>query len=189
MLCVRRLFWKFTRMKKIIFTILLITGTHTLFAQYLHYWDNSRPRYVQPAEKPAAPPAVENKPVEIIKPAPPAPLPLTAPVKIQATTLIASTTVPFNAVTGPPKFDRPPMIFHDWPDKCPAFTGALPVLNSYVPPEIALIITEKFEGHLYSISSYKGPDNQPQYKLKICSGGMIKYEYADAKGRVMNEKK
>lgn len=175
-------------MKKIIFTILLITGTQSLFAQYLHYWDNSRPRYVQPSEKPAPP--VENKPVEITKPpVPPEPLPLTAPVKIDAMTLIASTTAPFNFVTGPPKFDRPPVIFHDWPDKCPAFTGALPVLNNYVPPEIALIITEKFEGHLYSISSYKGPDHKPQYKLKICSGGMIMYEYADAKGKVMTEQK
>jgi len=42
---------------------------------------------------------------------------------------------------------------------------------------------------LYSISSYKGPDNKPQYKLKICSGGRIKYEYADAKGQVITEQK
>jgi len=177
-------------MKKIIFTMLLIAGSHTLFAQYLHYWDNSRPRYAQPPEKPAPPPPVENKPVEIpTPPPPPKPLPLTAPVRLDAATLIVSTTVPFNSVTGPPKFDRPPMIFHDWPDKCPAFTGALPVLNNYVPPEIVLIINEKFEGHLYSISSYKGPDNKPQYKLKICSGGRIKYEYADAKGKLMGEEK
>jgi len=175
-------------MKKIIFTMLFIAGAHPLFAQYLHYWDNSRPRYQQPAAQPSAP--VENKPVEITKPpVKPAALPITAPVKLEAMTLIVSTTAAFNSVSGPPKFDRPPMIFHDWPDKCPAFTGALPVLNNYVPPEIQLIITEKFEGHLYSISSYQGPDNKPQYKLKICSGGMIKYEYADAKGNVMSGKK
>lgn len=175
-------------MKKIIFTMLLTAGAYPLFAQYLHYWDNSRPRYQQPAEKPSAP--VENKPTATIKPAvTPEVLPITAPVKPDAMTAIVSTTAPFNSVSGPPKFDRPPVIFHDWPDKCPAFTGALPVLNNYVPPEIQLIITEKFEGHLYSISSYKGPENTPQYKLKICSGGRIKYEYADARGNVMPGKK
>ena len=175
-------------MKKIIFTILLIGSAHLLFAQYLHYWDNSRPRrYTQQAEKSAPP--VETKPVEVKKPeVKEVPLPLTPALKIEPISLIASTNVPFNTVTGPPKFDRPPMIFHDWPHRCPAFTGALPVLNNYVPPEIALIINEKFEGHLYSISSYKGPDNQPQYKLKVCSGGMIKYEYADSKGNVVAEK-
>ena len=171
-------------MKKIIFTILFIGLVPTLFAQYLHYWDNSRRHYVQPAAKPAPPPTPE--PVEIKKPEP-APLPLAPPVKIEATTLITSTTLPFNTIPDPPKFDRPPMIFHDWPDKCPALSGSLPVFNNYVPAAIALIITEKFKGHLYSISSYQGPHNQLQYKLKICSGGMIKYEYADHKGNIISE--
>ncbi len=175
-------------MKKLILSILFIVGTHSLFAQYLHYWDNSRPRrYVQQAEKPAPP--VENKPVEVKKPeVKEVPLPLTPPVKIEPISLIASTNVPFNTVTGPPKFDRPPMIFHDWPDKCPGLTGAVPVLLNYVPAEIVLMVTEKYKGHLYSITTNKGADNKPEYKLKVCKNGMIRYEYANYKGEIMPDR-
>ena len=174
-------------MKNLIFTILLIGSSHFLFAQYLHYWDNSRPRrYVAPAtEKKATPPPPPETP-PVVKEDPP--MEITKPLKMDAKTLITNVTVAVNKVADAPKFIRKPVIFHDWPDRCPAFTGALPVLNNYVPPEIALIINEKFEGHLYSISSYKGPDNQPEYKLKVCSGGMIKYEYADSKGNVVAKK-
>ena len=176
-------------MKKIIFTVLLIGSSHFLFAQYLHYWDNSRPRgYVVPMAKKSAPQeAPKPEPAPVVKEDPP--MKITSPMKIDAQVLITGVTVAVNEVSKAPKFYRKPVIFHDWPDKCPAFTGALPVLNNYVPPEIALIITEKFEGHLYSISSYKGQDHKPQYKLKICSGGRIKYEYADAKGNVVGEEK
>lgn len=165
-----------------------MVSAQCLLAQYLHYWDNSRPRgYVESApEKPPPPPPPQPVAIPVVKEDPP--MEITKPLKIDAKTLITGVTASVNKVGDAPKFDRKPVIFHDWPDRCPAFTGALPVLNNYVPPEIALIITEKFEGHLYSISSYTGPDNKPQYKLKICSGGMIKYEYADAKGTVMDDK-
>ncbi len=139
-------------------------------------------------EKPAPPP-VETKPVEIKKPEEkPAPLPLTAPVRIEAITLIASTDAPSNTVTVPPKIVRPPTIFHEWPDKCPGLSGAVPVLLNYVPPEIVLIVTEKYKGHLYSISTNKGPADRPEYKLKVCKDGMIRYEYANYKGEIMADR-
>ncbi len=170
-------------MKKIIFTIFFIGSTHLLFAQYLHYWDHSRPpNYTAPVPEKNTPPAVINKPEENDPP-----IEITKPLKIDPITLVSAVWLPVNQVAVAPKFDRPPMIFHEWPDKCPALSGSLPVLDNYVPAEIVIIITEKFKGHLYSISSYNGPDNQLQYKLKVCSGGMIKYEYADHKGNIISE--
>lgn len=173
-------------MKKLIITILLMIGIHALQAQYLHYWDDSRPhRQAPPAEKPKPP--VEKEPEEIKMPEEIA-LEITKPWKVDAITLISFVTLPFNTVTIPPMIVREPMVFHDWPDKCPGLTGAMPVLINYVPAEIVLIVTEKFKGHLYSISTNKGPDNMPQYKLKVCEDGMIQYEYADYKGNIISEK-
>ena len=119
--------------------------------------------------------------------APPAPV-ITSLLKLKAPALISAVTLPFNHVVVPPMIVRAPMIFHDWPDKCPGLTGAMPVLINYVPAEIVLIVTEKFKGHLYSISTNKGPGNRPQYKLKVCEDGMIQYEYADYKGNIISEK-
>lgn len=175
-------------MKKIFFTILLLVGSHGLFAQYLHYWDNSQPRRnVQPAETPK--PAENPNPVEKPKPEEIVESPVILyPVKIDPKTLVSSIMVSFNTVTVPPKIIRPPMIFHDWPDKCPGLSGAMPVLNNYVPPEIVLIVTEKYKGHLYSISTNKGADNKPEYKLKVCKDGMIRYEFANFKGEIMADR-
>lgn len=172
-------------MKELIFTILLMTSIHYLQAQYLHYWDDSRPRRGQPVEKTR--PAVQEKPVEIKAPEE-IPIEITKPLRMNAPTLIRFVTLPHNTVNVPPLIVREPMIFHDWPDKCPGLTGAVPVLNNYVPATIVLIVTEKFKGHLYSISTNKGPDNKPQYKLKVCEDGMIQYEYADYKGNIISKK-
>ncbi|HZW70334.1 MAG TPA: hypothetical protein VFF57_05635, partial [Hanamia sp.] len=98
-----------------------------------------------------------------------------------------SVTASANFVVIPLLPVREPMIFHDWPDKCPGLSGAMPVLINYVPAEIVLIITEKFKGHLYSISTNAGPNNRPQYKLKVCEDGMIQYKYADYKGDIISE--
>ena len=174
-------------MKKIICTILLITLTQVLFSQYLHYWDNSRRRNAQPAEQSAPPP--ENKPVPVQQPEEkPAPLPIANPVTLSAATLVIATNIPFNTVSDLPKIYRPPMIFHDWPDKCPGLTGAVPVLLNYVPAEIVLMVTEKYEGHLYSISTNKSANGKPEYKLKVCKNGMIRYEYANYKGEIMADR-
>lgn len=170
-------------MKKIIFTILFIGSTHLLFAQYLHYWDHSRPRsYSAPMPEKNTPPTVIIKPKQDDPP-----MEIAKAVRIDPITLVSAIWLPVNKVADAPKFVREPVIFHEWPDKCPALSGSLPVFNNYVPAEIAIIITEKFKGHLYSISSYHGLHNQLQYKLKICSGGMIKYEYADHKGNIIPE--
>ena len=174
-------------MKKLLFTILLLSSSYTMKAQYLHYWDNSRPqRQAPPAQKPDTP--VETKP-EVVHPPAEIPLEITKPLRIVAVALISSVTLPFNHVSIPPMIVREPMIFHDWPDECPGLTGAVPVLINYVPAEIILIVTEKFKGHLYSISTNKGPGNRPQYKLKVCEDGMIQYEFADYKGNIITKKK
>ena len=168
-------------MKKIIFILLLIISTNHLFAQYLHYWDDSRPRRnTQAAPNPK--PAEKEKPVEIIAP----PI-ITNPVKIDPIILVSSVRVNSTGAIHAPKIIRPPIIFHQWPDLCPGLSGSIPVLNNYVPKEILLILKEKFKGHLYSISSYKGQGGKQEYKLKVCADGMIKYEYANAMGNIMPE--
>lgn len=170
-------------MKKLIFLLFLIMGTHALNAQYLHYWDDSKPqRPAAPAQKPDPP--VEKEPVAIEPPVEKPPE-ITKPLKIEAITLISSITVAANKVALLPEIIRKPVIFHDWPDKCPGLTGAVPVLMNYVPAEIVIIVSEKFKGHLYSISTNRGPHNRPQYKLKVCEDGMIQYEYADFKGNII----
>lgn len=174
-------------MKKLIITLVILFAANHLFAQYLHYWDNSkRERYVQPTEQ--APPPPPQAPAQPKPDVAPAPLPLTNPVKLDVPDLVSSTFVPFNTVTGPPKFDRPPMVFHEWPDKCPGLSGAVPVLLNYVPAEIVVIVSEKYKGHLYSICTNKGANNKPEYKLKVCKNGMIVYEYANYKGEIMADR-
>lgn len=160
----------------------MIISTNHLFAQYLHYWDDSRPRRNTPAAP--NPKLVEKeKPVEII-----APRIITDPVQIDPIILVSSVRIKSNGAIHAPKIIRAPLIFHQWPDLCPGLSGAIPVLNNYVPKEILLILKEKFKGHLYSISSYKGQDGNQEYKLKVCADGMIKYEYANAMGNIIPEK-
>lgn len=179
-------FGNLPRMKKIIFTIFLIISGHALQAQYLHYWDNSRPRRQSPpVHKTNTPVQKKAEPIKVIEKKPDPPV-ITSPVRLTAATLISAVTLPVDKVNNPPEIIREPVIFHDWPDKCPGLTGAVPVLINYVPPEIVLIVTEQFEGHLYSISTNKGPDNLSRYKLKVCEDGMIKYKYADFKGNIIS---
>ena len=168
-------------MKKIIFILLLIISTNHLFAQYLHYWDDSRPRRNTQAAPNPKPVEIE-KPMEII-----APTVITSPVKIDQIILVSSVRINSTGLTHAPKIIRAPLIFHQWPDLCPGLSGSIPVLNNYVPKELLLILKEKFRGHLYSISSYKGQDSRQEYKLKVCADGMIKFEFADAKGSIISE--
>jgi hypothetical protein len=174
-------------MKKLILALFLTICAHVLQAQYLHYWDDSRPRRrAQPAQK-QNPPAEKNlEPVKVIEKKPEPPV-ITSPLRLKAATLITAVTLPVNKVALLPEIIREPVIFHDWPDQCPGLTGAVPVLINYVPAEIVLIVTEKFKGHLYSICTNKGPDDMPEYKLKVCEDGMIKYEYADYKGNIISK--
>jgi hypothetical protein len=173
-------------MKKLAFLVCMLIGAHALHAQYLHYWDDSKPRRRSvPAPKPQQHP-VEKEIVDV-KPVIEAPPEIAPPLKIEAGALVTSVTLATNKITPLPEIVRKPVVFHDWPDKCPGLTGAVPVLINYVPAEIVIIVSEKFKGHLYSISTNKGPDNLPQYKLKVCEDGMIQYEYADYKGNIISE--
>ncbi len=175
-------------MKKWIIAAVIMICVHDLHAQYLHYWDDSRPRrQMRPAPKPEPPaekPVVVASPKEEVPPPPPV---IAKPVSVQVPVLIAGVTVAANFVVIPILPMREPLVFHDWPDKCPGLSGAMPVLINYVPAEIVLIVTEKFKGHLYSISTNTGPDNRPQYKLKVCEDGMIQYKYANYKGDIISE--
>lgn len=172
-------------MIKIICTLLLIISANSLFAQYLHYWDDSRPRRStrpvensKPAEKPKI--EVEQQKAEVI---------VLMPVFAQPISALAKPVyAPITNIQSIPKFIINSIVFHEWPDLCPGLSGSIPVLNNYIPKVILLILKEKFKGHLYSISSYKGPDNKQEYKLKVCEDGMIKYEYANAKGNVISKK-
>ena len=77
------------------------------------------------------------------------------------------------------------VVYHQWPDKCPAISGSIPVLANYVPREMVLKLTEIYKGHLYSISSIKVANNKSGYKLKVCENGEIKFEYADEHGEII----
>jgi hypothetical protein len=77
------------------------------------------------------------------------------------------------------------IVYHDWPDRCPAVSGSIPVLTNYVPNELKLKLTEIYKGHLYSITSLKLDNGNPGYKLKVCVKGEIKFEYADEGGNII----
>lgn len=79
------------------------------------------------------------------------------------------------------------VVYHDWPDRCPALSGSIPVLANFVPQELIPKLTEFFKGHLYSITSIKVADNKIQYKLKVCENGEIKTEYADESGNLIKK--
>src|SRR6185312_2915845 len=103
-------------MKKWIIAAIIMMCVHDLHAQYLHYWDDSKPRrQTRPAPKPEPPaetPVVVPPPKEET---PPPPV-ITKPVTMQASALIGAVTVPVNFVIIPILPVREPMIFHDWPD-------------------------------------------------------------------------
>ena len=78
------------------------------------------------------------------------------------------------------------IVYHEWPDRCPAATGSIPVLTNYVPREMVLKLTEIYKGHLYSITSFKAADGKLQYKLKVCVKGELNFAYADETGNIIS---
>jgi len=76
------------------------------------------------------------------------------------------------------------VVYHQWPDKCPAISGSIPVLANYVPREMVLKLTEIYKGHLYSITSLVTSGGKLQYKLQVCVKGTLTFEYADENGVV-----
>ena len=79
------------------------------------------------------------------------------------------------------------VVYHIWPDRCPAISGSIPVLTNYVPREMVLKLTEIFEGHLYSITSLTAENNKLNYKLKVCVKGELKFECADETGTIITK--
>ena len=74
------------------------------------------------------------------------------------------------------------IVYHQWPDRCPAISGSIPVLTNYVPSELVLKLTEIYKGHLYSITSLAAGNGKLQYKLQVCVKGELIFEYADENG-------
>ena len=79
------------------------------------------------------------------------------------------------------------VVYHDWPDRCPAISGSIPVLTNYVSRELVLKLTEIYEGHLYSITSLRNDNDKLQYKLKVCVKGELKFQYADETGNIITK--
>lgn len=92
--------------------------------------------------------------------------------------------VPFIKPEAPPP---PPVVYHEWPDKCPAAKGSIPILANYVPKEIMLKLREVYEGHLYSIMSLKGASGKMEYKLQVCDKGDLHFHYANENGVVIRK--
>lgn len=178
-------------MSKTVFTILFVIIYQCVVAQYIHYSDK---RNVQPAAPAQAAPkapqaALKTQPKDTIK------IIVRDTVKqvvhdtikiiVRDTIVIHDTVVVRDTIRLAPN----KIVYHHWPDKCPGLSGAVPVLLNYIPKEMVLKITEIFEGHLYSISSIKLAGNKIGYKLKVCEGGQIQYEYADEDGNIVTKQK
>ena len=69
--------------------------------------------------------------------------------------------------------------------QCPGMEGPLPVLINYVPPDIVEKFKNKFEGHVYSITTIKVSANQFQYKLKVCNNGEFVIRFVDTDGDIL----
>jgi hypothetical protein len=78
------------------------------------------------------------------------------------------------------------VVYHKWPDHCPAESGSIPVLSNYVPKEMVLKLTEFYKGHLYSITSLKDAKGLTIFKLKVCIKGELKFVFADEAGNIIN---
>ena len=92
---------------------------------------------------------------------------------------------PIKKTAEPEKPKEEKVVYHEWPDCCPGLKGAIPILVTYVPREIFLKLREKYKGHLYSIAGILVENRKQAYKLRICEGNDVKYEYADEEGNLM----
>ena len=70
-------------------------------------------------------------------------------------------------------------------NECPGMDASLPVLTNYVPGEIVTKFKEKFQGHVYSITSLKVSENELEYKLKVCYKGEFLTRFVDANGNIV----
>ncbi len=183
-------------MAKIVFTIFLIATVNVLFAQYVHYSDKRKITNTEPAAT-AAPKLIKDTTAKIIRDTVRIVVKDTVKVTVKDTirTVVHDTlkvmvrdTVEIVIHDTVNVCPTEKTVYHKWPDRCPGLTGAIPVLNNYIAPEMVLKLTEIYKGHLYSISSSKDANNKVQYKLKVCENGVIKFEYADENGTIISRK-
>ncbi len=70
---------------------------------------------------------------------------------------------------------------------CPGQTASLPVLTNYVLPELVTRMKERFNDHVYSITTLKSAQNKVQYRLKVCVKGQIRILLVDEEGNVVTK--
>jgi hypothetical protein len=92
-----------------------------------------------------------------------------------------------NKEAEPGKPGEEKVVYHEWPYCCPGIAGSIPILITYVPPELVLKLREKYQGRLYSIAGIKIDDKTHKYKLRICAGEEVEYAYADEEGNIITE--
>ena len=66
---------------------------------------------------------------------------------------------------------------------CPGLSASLPVLTNYVSPEFVTKMKERFDNHVYSITTLRISDSRFQYKLKVCVKGQFKILMLDEEGK------
>ena len=71
---------------------------------------------------------------------------------------------------------------------CPGRSASLPVLYSYVPPELVDKLSSRYKGHLFCITAIKSTINAAAYKLKVCATGEFKDIFIDSEGEVLEER-
>ncbi|MEO8414704.1 MAG: hypothetical protein ABI472_13645 [Ginsengibacter sp.] len=192
-------------MQRIILTIFLIVTVNSLFAQYIHYTDK---RHISSSNTPATttPTVMQETPKKIPRDTVKMIVRDTVKMEVRDTVkILVRDTV--KSVVHDVVHDTlrimvrdtieivihdtvnicPTVVYHKWPDRCPGLSGAIPVINNYVPEEMVLKLTEIYKGHLYSISSSKNANNKVQYKLKVCEEGVVKFKYADENGTILSK--
>ena len=68
---------------------------------------------------------------------------------------------------------------------CPGLSASLPVLYSYVPPNLVNKLRQQFSGHLYCITAQKISATTIKYKLKVCVKGEFHEEFVDEEGTLL----
>jgi hypothetical protein len=170
-------------MPRIVFAILLIVTGNFSFAQYVHYSDKT-----QRAD--AAPKVVSNTAIrDTVRISDTVRIVVRDTVRVivrDTIKVVIRDTIKI-VIKDTVKSTMDKVVYHKWPDRCPGLSGAVPVLTNYIPKEIIPKLTEIYKGHLYSISSIKSANNKPEYKLKVCENGQIRFEYADENGNIITK--
>jgi hypothetical protein len=67
------------------------------------------------------------------------------------------------------------------------YTVALPVIQSFVPDEVAKAAVEKYGSRLYSITRAKSFDNTDVYQVRLLEKGVMQNTWMNATGTVLTD--